>query len=127
MKFTSTIKASLLAAFIATSAAGCSSPDYDEFYVKFIVGIQPGDNVDITYNDTYHKTHTITGIESGETVEAMIGPVYRGFRADISATVNNGQAPRFISIDMSKNGAEYRTMEYVENSTSASWYIPISE
>lgn len=127
MKFTNTLKASLMAAFIATAAAGCSSPDYDEYYVKFVVGITPGDDVKITYNDTYHKSHEITGVEKGETVEATIGPVYGGFRASIEASVGDGQAPRYIRIDASMNGAPFQTVEYVENGRSATWYIPISD
>lgn len=116
----------ILTATLIAAATGCSSPDYDEYYVKYTVGITPGDTVNIKYNDVYHSYREITGIKDSETIEATQGPLYGGFRVSIEAAINNDMAPRFIQIDMSKNGSPYRTVEFVIREQTASWIIPIT-
>ncbi len=80
----------MLLAGMATT--GCE-PSYNEYYVRYAVGIEPGDVVNINYQDTYNHHGEITGVVKEAEVEGIVGPVYGGFKANITATVNDGEAP----------------------------------
>ncbi|MCM1029025.1 MAG: hypothetical protein NC342_02080 [Pseudoflavonifractor sp.] len=127
MKALQILKGAALASLLLFTATACDGGDPDEYYIKYTVGINPGDNVNIRYNDVYHTFHDITGVRDSETVEEIMGPVWGGFHATINATVNDGEAPRFIQIDVSVNGAPYVTKEYVEKGKTATWVVPIAD
>lgn len=109
---------------MAVAFTACKS-ETDEYYIRYTVGITPGDQVDITYQDIFDTHPTIKGTEKESTVERIIGPVYGGFPAKITATVNGGQAPAFIKIEASLNGAPYQTKAETTGSTTVSWSTPI--
>lgn len=116
---------SLLLVFTVV-VASCST-DADEYYIKYVVGITPGDEVDITYSDTYNQRPHIQRIVNESTFEAIVGPTYGGFNATLSATVNGGTAPAFVRIESSLNGAPYTVQAEKNGSTSVSWAIPLED
>lgn len=114
----------MLLAGMATT--GCE-PSYNEYYVRYAVGIEPGDVVNINYQDTYNHHGEITGVVKEAEVEGIVGPVYGGFKANITATVNDGEAPVYLRIEVSENGAPYRTLAEQNGATTLSWSIPLDE
>lgn len=126
MKALNILKGLALASLLLVTASACQGGDPDEYYIKYTIGINPGDTVNIHYNDVYHTFHDVDGVyQTEEVVTDPIGPVYGGFRATVDATVNGDVAPRFIKIETSINGAPYVEMEYVERGKTATWYVPI--
>ena len=124
------LRALPLLVLLLVATTGCE-PSYTEYYVRYVVGVKPGDTVNVTYQDTNNKTptisQTISETSDETTVEAIVGPLYGGFGARLTASVNGGQAPEFIRIEASENGAPYVTKVEQKGSTSISWAVPLEE
>ncbi len=126
MKALNILKGVAMASLLLITASACQGGDPDEYYIRYTIGINPGDEINVRYNDVYHTFHDLSGVRNEEeVVTEPIGPVFGGFRATIDATVNDDQSPRFIMIETSVNGAPYEVKEYVENGKTATWYVPI--
>lgn len=111
------------AALLATASSCDTNPDaYD---IRYVVGINPGDDVNISYQDLYVITQTVEGVIDSTAVERQLRTVWGGFPARITATVNGGQAPRFIEIHVSLNEGPYEVKASTTTGTYLEYTTPI--
>lgn len=97
--------------------------DADEYYVRYTVGATPGDDFFVSYLDQNGEERIVQGKNNDGKVEAIAGPVCRGFRASLAASVNGGQAPEYLKIDVSRDGNPFVQKVYLHNGLSASYVI----
>lgn len=127
MKLITAIKSLGCAAVLALGLSACKSPHAVEYYVRFTVGVNPGDEIEMVYNDNYNRSHEIKGVINDDTAVGEIGPVFGGFSARCSATVNGGQDPQYIEISYSQDGAPYEVAIKASNINEAVWHVPLEE
>lgn len=97
--------------------------DTDEYYVRYTVSANPGDDFFVSYLDEHGKEHIVQGTENSGKVETIVGPVRQGFRASLAASVNGGQAPEYLQIDVSCDGNPFVRKVYLHNGLSTEYVI----
>lgn len=118
---------SLLLGFMAVSAiffVGCKVDDDDlhnKYYVRYRMGITPGDEIQMSYTDPDGVTTMKYKCYEG-TVESVIGPVEKGFKASLSGSVNGGYGVEYLEISTSEDGKPFVTNQHVDNGLSI-YYI----
>lgn len=124
MKIRHLLTGTLTAAALLGATSACNT-DPDTYDIRYVVGINPGDDVHISYQDLYVRTQTVEGVIDSTAVERKIGTVWGGFPARITATVNDNQAPRFIEIRVSLNDGPYEVKASTTTGTSIEYTTPI--
>lgn len=127
MKISSVFKSLACVAIGAAAHSGCDSPEATEYYIRYTVGVNPGDVIEMEYNDNYNRKHQIEGVINDDTAVGEVGPVWGGFPASCTATVNGGEAPLYIEISYSRDGAPYETAVRATDTDRAYWHVPLEE
>lgn len=103
---------------------GCKDDDDDlqsKYYVRYKMGVTPGDEIQMTYAAPDGvKTLQYKCYEG--TVESVVGPVEKGFRASLSGSVNGGHGVEYLEISTSEDGKPFVTNLHVDNGSSI-YYI----
>jgi len=109
----------IVASIISLSLAACSDDNDDamDYYVRYTVGATAGDDFFISYNDKKGEPHIDQQKNAAGTVEIVIGPVQRGFKAELSASVNGGHAPAYSQIDVSYKGNPFVRKVHLQQGT----------
>lgn len=124
-RITQTLRALSLATLMAVGAASCE-PSYTEYDIRYVVGVTPGDDVDIVYNGFFNRHPEIKGITKESEVTATLNGANGGFPCKVTATVNGGQPPRYLRIEVSTDGGAYDIMaEGGPGATTVSWTTPL--
>ena len=78
----------------------CSdSDDQEEYYVRYSMGVKPGDEVFMSVMGTDGET-IVQQTSYAPTVFYTVGPVHKGFEASMAGSVNGGHAAEYL-----KNGS----------------------
>lgn len=119
---------SLLLGLMAVAAifvfVGCKDDDDDlhsKYYVRYRMGIIPGDEIQMSYTAP-DGVRTLEYKCYEGTVESVIGPVEKGFRASLSGSVNGGHGVEYLEISTSEDGNPFVTNLHVDNGSSI-YYI----
>lgn len=122
------MKKSFLFALLLLSAVmfGLTACDDDdprnEYYVRYTVGGNPGDDFFVSYGTPNGYAIKQQVCSEGK-VETVVGPVNVGFKATLSASVNNGHAPHYLQIDVSCNGKPFVQKLHVRDGVNVFYTI----
>lgn len=86
-----------------------------DYYVRYTVGANAGDDFFVSYKDEKGQDHVWQEKNADGKVEIVVGPVHSGFTASLAASVNNGQAPEYLRIEVSCNDRPFVQKVHLKN------------
>ncbi|WP_290453432.1 hypothetical protein [uncultured Muribaculum sp.] len=101
----------------------CSdSDDQEEYYVRYSMGVKPGDEVFMSVMGTDGET-IVQQTSYAPTVFYTVGPVHKGFEASMAGSVNGGHAAEYLQIEVSSDDSPFVTAEYLKNGSHIKYTV----
>lgn len=97
-------------------ACGDDDDTVEEYYVRYSMGIKPGDDVFMSLLEADGEK-IVQQVSYEPTVSYTVGPVYKGFEASLSASVNGGHAAEYLQIEISRDNSPFVTAVYLQHGT----------
>lgn len=96
--------------------SACSDDDdnAEEYYVRYSMGIKPGDDVFMSLTGTEGEK-IVQQVSYEPTVSYTVGPVSKGFEASLAASVNGGHASEYLQIEISRGNSPFVTAKYLQH------------
>lgn len=108
---------SLIVTALCFVACDDGDDDVEEYYVRYTVGADAGDDFFVSYLDEKGQERIWQGKSADGKVEVVAGPVHCGFKASLAASVNGGRAPEYSRIEVSRDGRPFVQKVYLQNGT----------
>lgn len=84
-----------------SSCSNDDDPDYD-YYVRYSVTAEANKAVDIWYTDADGHDHVVQTQAADGKYQFTVGPVKRGFKANLTVSYQEGGAVDYLMIEVSK-------------------------
>ncbi len=101
----------------------CSDDKEDDYYyVRYSVTAEPNKQINIYYTTAEGDNHLVQSQASDGKYQYTVGPVSRGFKAELTASYVVGGAANFLMIEVSENnhpfvvkadGTDYYNLKYL--------------
>ena len=118
----------LVMAVVSLSSCGGDDRHDDEpeiYYVRYSIGVEPGCDAMISYSDV-DGNNTIRQICHSGSIEVTVGPVMRGFDADVTGNQiidDEYKFPQWMRIDVSRNGKPFVMKKYRSEAVSLNYTV----
>lgn len=109
------LMACMLCSICLSACSDDDEPAEDYYYVRYSAGINPGADVSFSFADIDGYGY-IRGKRNESTVEVIVGPVKKGFKAELAVSAD-GHGPEWSCIDVAKGSEPFVQRCYLENGT----------